>query len=157
MIQTSFFIILQKRERKRRLLEQVESGEIVGYINDVVIYGYLRAVTGMKPFKLRREIAKMNIDLSPVKELLEIGILPCNFGIDIAGMTEMYELLPNDALIAATCKHYGIRKISGGVDFLEIVGLWSRLSRHAIECANDRTHQHSGKFGFATLLRLFSR
>ncbi len=36
-------------------------------------------------------------------------------------------LLPNDALIAATCKHYGIRKIATfdsdfkRVDFLEIV------------------------------------
>ncbi len=35
--------------------------------------------------------------------------------------------LPNDALIVATCKHYGIKKIAtfdedfGRVDFLEIV------------------------------------
>ena len=38
-----------------------------------------------------------------------------------------YRLLPNDALIAATCKHYGIRKIATfdddfkRVDFLEVV------------------------------------
>ena len=38
-----------------------------------------------------------------------------------------YDLLPNDALIAATCKHYGIKKIATfdedfkRVDFLEIV------------------------------------
>ena len=38
-----------------------------------------------------------------------------------------YNLLPNDALIAATCKHYGIRKIATfdedfkRVDFLEVV------------------------------------
>ncbi len=38
-----------------------------------------------------------------------------------------YTLLPNDALIAATCKHYGIRKIATfdedfrRVDFLEVV------------------------------------
>ncbi|MCS7131103.1 MAG: PIN domain-containing protein [Archaeoglobaceae archaeon] len=25
---------------------------------------------------------------------------------------ERYKLLPNDALIAATCKHYGIKKIA---------------------------------------------
>ena len=39
----------------------------------------------------------------------------------------MYDLLPNDALIAATCRHYGIKKIATfdedfeRVDFLEIV------------------------------------
>ena len=38
-----------------------------------------------------------------------------------------YKLLPNDALIAATCKHHGIRKIAtfdpdfDRVDFLEVV------------------------------------
>jgi predicted nucleic acid-binding protein len=42
-------------------------------------------------------------------------------------ISENYRLLPNDALIAATCKHYGIPKIATfdpdfeGVDFLEIV------------------------------------
>ena len=40
-----------------------------------------------------------------------------------------YHLLPNDALIAATCKHHGIRKIATfdpdfkRVDFLEVVEL----------------------------------
>ena len=39
-----------------------------------------------------------------------------------------YNLLPNDALIAATCKHYGIKKIATfdedfkKVEFLEVVG-----------------------------------
>ncbi|MEM4156354.1 MAG: PIN domain-containing protein, partial [Archaeoglobaceae archaeon] len=38
-----------------------------------------------------------------------------------------YRLLPNDALIAATCKHYGIKKIATfdedfkRVDFLEVL------------------------------------
>ena len=40
-----------------------------------------------------------------------------------------YKLLPNDALIAATCKHYGIKKIATfdedfkRVEFLEVVGV----------------------------------
>ena len=40
-----------------------------------------------------------------------------------------YKLLPNDALIAATCKQYGIRKIAtfdpdfDRVDFLEVITL----------------------------------
>ena len=38
-----------------------------------------------------------------------------------------YKLLPNDAFIAATCKHHGIRKIAtfdpdfDRVDFLEVI------------------------------------
>lgn len=38
-----------------------------------------------------------------------------------------YKLLPNDALIAATCKHYGVKKIAtfdpdfDRVDFLEVI------------------------------------
>ncbi|MBC8521937.1 MAG: PIN domain-containing protein [Methanomicrobia archaeon] len=41
--------------------------------------------------------------------------------------SKLYGLLPNDALIAATCKHHGIRKIATfdpdfkRVDFLEII------------------------------------
>jgi len=44
-------------------------------------------------------------------------------------MIKEYHLLPNDALIASTCKHYGIKKIATfdedfeRVDFLEIVRL----------------------------------
>jgi len=40
-----------------------------------------------------------------------------------------YRLLPNDALIAATCKYYGIKKIATfdedfkRVDFLEVIDL----------------------------------
>ena len=42
-------------------------------------------------------------------------------------LIKKYGLLPNDALIAATCKHYGIRKIATfdsdfkRVDFLEVI------------------------------------
>ena len=46
---------------------------------------------------------------------------------EIWELMKNYNLLPNDALIAATCKHYGIRKIATfdedfkKVDFLEVV------------------------------------
>ena len=50
--------------------------------------------------------------------------------IEIASsLASKYKLLPNDALIAATCKHYGIKKIATfdpdfkRVDFLEVVEL----------------------------------
>ena len=48
--------------------------------------------------------------------------------VEIASsLASKYKLLPNDALIAATCKHYGINKIATfdpdfkRVDFLEII------------------------------------
>mgnify|MGYP000465731822 CR=1 FL=1 len=46
---------------------------------------------------------------------------------DFQSIMEKYNLLPNDALIAATCKHYGIKKIATfdrdfkRVDFLDVV------------------------------------
>jgi len=56
-------------------------------------------------------------------------ILENKFGIDdFQSIMERYKLLPNDALIAATCKHYGIKKIATfdedfkRVDFLKILG-----------------------------------
>jgi hypothetical protein len=44
-----------------------------------------------------------------------------------SGIIKQYGLLPNDALIAATCKHYGIKRIVtldedfNRIDFLEVV------------------------------------
>ena len=46
---------------------------------------------------------------------------------EIWELMKNYNLLPNDALIAATCRHYGIKKIATfdedfkRVDFLEVV------------------------------------
>jgi predicted nucleic acid-binding protein len=48
---------------------------------------------------------------------------------DETDIAEKYGLLPNGALIAATCKHHGIRKIATfdpdfkRVDFLEVIEL----------------------------------
>ncbi|WP_456329722.1 type II toxin-antitoxin system VapC family toxin [Archaeoglobus sp.] len=127
-----FHHLADTSQKATGLLERVESGEIVGYINDVVvsevIYGYLRATTDLRPYKLRKEILKVNFDLSLVKELLDMfNVLPCNIGAGVVEIIEKYRLLPNDALIAATCKQYGIKKIATfdddfkRVDFLEVV------------------------------------
>ena len=46
---------------------------------------------------------------------------------DFQSIMEKYKLLPNDALIAATCRHYGIKKVATfdedfkRVDFLEVM------------------------------------
>ena len=57
-----------------------------------------------------------------------ILILENKFGIDdFQGIMEKYNLLPNDALIAATCRYYGIKKIASfdedfkRVDFIEVL------------------------------------
>ena len=70
-------------------------------------------------------------ELEKFEELLyELDIALLKDHQDVSEIREFmsaYSLLPNDALIAATCKHYGIRKIATfdedfkRVDFLEIV------------------------------------
>jgi hypothetical protein len=48
--------LADSREAATKLIEKVESGEIAGRINDIVvsevIYGYIRAVTSLSPFEL---------------------------------------------------------------------------------------------------------
>ena len=64
----------------------------------------------------------MHETFDEIKVLRDVG----DIGF-IRSVTEEYRLLPNDALIAATCKYYGIRKIATfdedfeRVDFLEVV------------------------------------
>ncbi len=73
------------------------------------------------------EIKELFRSINVVKE--NIVILELNEEIfDLAKEISIkYKLLPNDALIAAACKYYGIRKIAtfdedfARVDFLEIV------------------------------------
>ncbi len=120
------------RKEATEILREVESGKIDGFINDVVVsevvYGYLRASSGLRPYELRKEILNMSFNFEPLESLLGMfNLLPCNFGISVMEFVERYRLLPNDALIAATCKHYGITQIATfdedfkRVDFLEIV------------------------------------
>jgi len=61
-------------------------------------------------------------------ELLEIRIFQDHFDKDeFMRIVTRCKLLPNDALIAATCKHYGITQIATfdadfkRVEFLEII------------------------------------
>ena len=59
--------------------------------------------------------------------ILKIATIDWNILKLSAEMGEKYHLLTNDALIAATCKYYGIKKIASfdddfkKVDFLEVV------------------------------------
>jgi len=110
-------------EEAKKLVDRVEHGEWEGYVNDIVVsevvYGYLRLALNISRYKLR-EYVVTHIDR--VEELLKQDVypllanfvnLPINVSIDtlIQYMTS-YRLLPNDALIAATCRFYAIDTIA---------------------------------------------
>ncbi len=65
-------------------------------------------------------------NLREIMDQIEVVEDVGDFGLVTDVATE-YGLMPNDALIAATCKHYGIRKIATfdedfkRVDFLEVI------------------------------------
>ncbi|MEM1670820.1 MAG: type II toxin-antitoxin system VapC family toxin [Archaeoglobaceae archaeon] len=124
-------------KRAKKVVEKVEMGEIDGYINQVVvselIHVYLRLFTGRNSAYLKKnpEVIKA-VNLEPVYDLLNIFNELSSSEIISRVSKELimkYGLLPNDALIAATCKHYGIRKIATfdedfkRVDFLEVLEL----------------------------------
>jgi len=115
--------------------KQVEAGDVNGLTNKIVfletIHVYLILTTGEGPLNLRKkpEFVK-SVDISPILDIFEIlYILPTD-KIEEKDITEIitkYGLLPNDALIAATCKYYGIKKIATfdedfkRIDFLEVI------------------------------------
>lgn len=81
------------------------------------------AEKGYKPFKRDVEL------IFGLVEDRGITIFPdCQEISEWEEIMEEYKLLPNDAVIAATCKHYGIDKIATfdddfkKVDFLEVIG-----------------------------------
>ncbi|RLI77056.1 ribonuclease VapC [Archaeoglobales archaeon] len=127
--------LLRGRENTVSFFKRVEAGDINGFTNRIVfletIHVYLILTTGKGPLNLRKkpEFVK-SADISPILDIFEIlYILPTD-RIEEKDITEIitkYGLLPNDALIAATCKHYGIKRIATfdedfkRVDFLEIL------------------------------------
>ncbi|MEM4615945.1 MAG: PIN domain-containing protein [Archaeoglobaceae archaeon] len=69
-------------------------------------------------------------DFEKLIQEFEIAILKDYQNIsELRELMDSYRLLPNDALIAATCKHYGIKKIATfdedfkRVDFLQVLEL----------------------------------
>jgi predicted nucleic acid-binding protein len=60
---------------------------------------------------------------------IECEILPNARYSEMVDIMEKYNLLPNDALIAATCRAYGIAKVASfdsdleNLDFIEIIKL----------------------------------
>ena len=133
-IDSSVFLdFLEGKEKAKTLLEEYSGLE--GCINDIVfsevLFVYIKAETGKKSYELKKqpELVK-SIELNDIVELLgRYRALDVGEAVKSGaeGLIKKYGLLPNDALIAATCKHYGIRKIAtfdsdfGRVDFLEVI------------------------------------
>ena len=133
-IDSSVFLdFLEGKEKAKTLLEEYSGLE--GCINDIVfsevLFVYIKAETGKKSYELKKqpELVK-SIELNDIVELLgRYRALDVGEAVKSGaeGLIKKYGLLPNDALIAATCKHYGIRKIAtfdsdfDRVDFLAVI------------------------------------
>ncbi len=106
----------------RKALEPVINGEITGFINNIifseVIFILLKLLTGMKAYELKKKppiikdiIKKIDKQIMFLREyFVELEISEDVKQMALAVMSQ-YGLLPNDALIAATCKQNGIGTI----------------------------------------------
>ncbi len=124
-IDTNFLVSLlvesEHTERAKRVFEKIADNDLITSVNVIEETLYiLRRI-----FRDENE-ALVNI-LRNFIDGLELEVIDC---LPLNGFFEVfkeYNLLPNDALIAATCKHYGIKKIATfdedfeRVDFLEVV------------------------------------
>jgi len=132
----SFLIRSEKTEEAKRLLERVEGPVISMNIIEEIVYVGLSLIYGVRGFKLREKIAEgvceeaerfLNTLASFLDEYdIKIVSIPKNFD-EMLRIVKEYRLLPNDALIVATCKHHGISKIATfdedfkRVDFLDVL------------------------------------
>jgi predicted nucleic acid-binding protein len=109
--------------RARELVRGIENHTITGYINplviDEVIYGYLRLITKLSSRRIRQLLARkdeklINMIENDVLPVLELFIsLPLTAEpIEIFRFMEEYGLMPADALITVTCRHYEINTIA---------------------------------------------
>jgi len=126
---------LAGNKKAKEILKMCERKEIEGYVNSIVfsevLYNFIKIVTHLKPFQLKRaKKIVASVQFSDIRDIFDLfHILEINREIlEISLETiNTYGLLPNDALIAATCKYYGISRIATfdedfeKVNFLEVV------------------------------------
>ncbi|AAB90920.1 type II toxin-antitoxin system VapC family toxin [Archaeoglobus fulgidus] len=144
---TSFFVeYFRGNENARRIYEELKNYEYFTSLNVVEETTYiLMKFTASDFVKLEKHyevIKKLKEDSNVYEKSLKnaklfyssilhdgFQILPLPSWDLVLEIMERYRLLPNDALIAATCKHYGIKKIATfdedfrRVDFLQVVEL----------------------------------
>jgi len=104
------------------LLEPIIYGDATGYINNVVfsevIFILLKISAGMKAYELKKDPERVKASLRSLNDQLRFlreyfTELEVNEKVKQTAIEIMNEhgLLPNDALIASTCKHYGVDTI----------------------------------------------
>jgi len=117
----------------------ITSTNVIEEVAYVLIKEKARLITGIEkhydllqhlrenPEVVKRLAEEVSEDIKALLDVWEIVVLPPAGHEDMMNIMLNYGLLPNDALIAATCKHYGIKKIATfdedfrRVDFLEVV------------------------------------
>jgi len=133
----SFLIQSEKTEEAKLLLERTEDPVLAINVVEEIIYVGLSLIYGVRGFKLREIISKEGISKEADSFLNSLESFLSEYGIEIIPapndlkellrVVREYHLLPNDALLATTCRHHGIKKIATfdddfrRVDFLEIV------------------------------------
>ncbi len=104
------------------VLTPVINYEIEGYINNIVysevIYIIIKLLTQKKVYELKENPETIKNSIKAISKHIEfIQIYFKELEINdkvkqiVIEIMKEYGLLPNDALIAATCKHYGIDTI----------------------------------------------
>lgn len=111
-------VIIEHLEGNIDLLDLKERFDIL-YSNGIVfseaLMVYIRALTGERPYTLKHKpdiIKNLKEDLTDFARLFELFFdLEINRTIETLAIEYMmkYGLLPNDALILATCKFYDVR------------------------------------------------
>ena len=97
------------------------------HINDVVLSEYLYYIlafnSNVSPKTLqRKDEIKQTIEQQPkiIKAISSLILLPCNqnFLVEVPVLMSKYNLLPNDAIILATCKFHKTKLASHDSDFI---------------------------------------
>ncbi|MBC7114864.1 MAG: PIN domain-containing protein [Archaeoglobi archaeon] len=117
----SLIVETEFSERARKVLESYIDSDFITSINVLEEVSFILR----KLMKMRNE--DMVEKLRKLLEGLEIEVIEHLPLEEFFEVLREYPLLPNDALIAATCRYYGIRRIATfdedfkRVDFLEII------------------------------------
>jgi|Deesub1362A_J573_1020465.scaffolds.fasta_scaffold20202_2 hypothetical protein len=90
------------------VLLKLKAGDKYGIDRHYDLLTFLRE----KPDVVKAEFSEIAEDIEDLLRLLSVEVLPPAPYREMWEVVNVYGLLPNDALIAATCKHYGINKIA---------------------------------------------
>jgi len=107
----------------KRLLEPIIYGDVQGYINNIVfsevLFILIKLLTGRKAYDLKKNPDVVKNVFARIKDYIlflrqYFDELEINEEIKqlASEIIRSYGLLPNDSLIAATCKHYGVSTIA---------------------------------------------